>query len=86
MTHPLIQYAGPIGEGLARDDAARFELRETRRYLEIMRRKAVAEARYSRGVYDRTVLIINGLRAKIEELEAKVVGWGKLFDVLTGRD
>ena len=78
MAHPLLQIAGRVGAGLAEDSEARFELREIRRYLEIMRRKAVAEARY-RGVHNQTVFIINGLRAKAEELEASIIGWDRLL-------
>lgn len=79
MAHPLIQIAGRVGEGLAEDSRAAFDLRETRRYIEILRRKAAAEARTRRGVRDRTVWLINRARERESELAASVVGWDRML-------
>lgn len=79
MAHPLIQIAGRVGAGLAADSRAAFELRETRRYLEILRRKAALEARTARGIRDRTVWLINQVREREAELAASVVGWDRLL-------
>ena len=78
MSAPLLQIAGRVGEGLAEDSEARFELVRVRRVIDDIRRRLAQQSRY-RGVHNRDVWLVNQLRERERELEASIVGWDRLM-------